>query len=135
MDAVEFLEQIAMIDELIASNEAEIRELWDKATKKTSSADGMPRASGISDKVGDNAVKIVHLERKGDDLLRRKESIKNVLMRLPAREYGVLHREYFRHMTQERIASEMGYCTVQVWRIKRRALKRLDVILSEMKKG
>lgn len=131
MDALEFLGQIAMIDELLASNEAERQELWDRATKKTSSADGMPRASGISDKVGDNAVKIVHLERKGEELIRRKESIKNVLMRLPAREYGVLHREYFRHMTQEQIASEMGYCTVQVWRIKKRALESLGKILNK----
>lgn len=131
MDALEFLKQIAMIDELLASNEAERQELWDRATKKTSSADGMPRASGISDKVGDNAVKIVHLERQADDLRRRKENIKSVLMRLPAREYGVLHREYFRHMTQEQIASEMGYCTVQVWRIKKSALASLGKILNK----
>lgn len=131
MDALEFLKRIAMIDELLASNEAERQELWDRATKKTSSADGMPRASGVSDKVGNNAVKIVHLERQRESLMRDKENIKNVLMRLPAREYGVLHREYFRHMTQEQIASEMGYCTVQVWRIKKRALESLGKILNK----
>lgn len=135
MNADEFLNQIAQIDELILSVDAERQRIWGKATNKVSSADGMPRSSGVSDKVGDNSVELVRLENRRKELLRRKESIIAVLERLPAKEYGVLHREYVRYMTQEQIASEMGYCTVQVWRIKNKAKKRLERIIAEYKKG
>lgn len=135
MNADEFLNQIAQIDELILSVDAERQRIWGKATNMTSSADGMPRSSGVSDKVGDNSVELVRLENRRKDLIRRKEGIIAVLERLPAKEYGVLHREYVRYMTQEQIASEMGYCTVQVWRIKKGALRKLEKIIADNERG
>mgnify|MGYP003310467071 FL=1 len=51
------------------------------------------------------------------------------LEKLPAKEYGVLHREYIRYMTQEEIADDMHYSTVQIWRIKQNALELLKDVM------
>lgn len=133
MNVHEWLEQIEKIDELISSTESEIQRTFGKATNKVSSLDGMPRSSGVSDKVGDNAVKLVALEKKKKSLESQKEYIIKILERLPTKEYGVLHRRYVRYMKLEDIAAEMNYSTVHVWRIEQKALEILKGILAKEK--
>lgn len=135
MNVHEWLEQIEKIDELISSTESEIQRTFGKATNKVSSLDGMPRSSGVSDKVGDNAVKLVALEKKKKSLESQKEYIIKILERLPAKEYGVIHRRYVRYMKLEDIAAEMNYSTVHVWRIEQKAFEILKGILAKEKGG
>jgi DNA-directed RNA polymerase specialized sigma subunit len=93
--------------------------------------DGMPHAPGVADKVGSLTVKLLSLEeelKKYDD---QRNAMLDVLQMLPAAEYGVLHREYVRYMTREEIGADMKYSTVQVWRIKKKALKMLEFILKD----
>lgn len=133
MNVLEWLEQIEKIDELISSTESEIQRTFGKATNKVSSLDGMPRSSGVSDKVGDNAVKLVALEKKKISLESQKEYIIKILERLPTKEYGVIHRRYVRYMKLEDIAAEMNYSTVHVWRIEQKAFEILKGILGKEK--
>ena len=130
MDAETWLLRFGKLDELITAKEAERQRLRDMACSTVGKLDGMPRATGKADKVGNLSVKLAD----ADAIIKRyeaeKEAKTEILERLPADEYGVLHREYLRGMTQEQIAEDIGYCTVQVWRIKKRAKARLEAILA-----
>lgn len=134
-DVLIWLDQIAKIDELLKAKDAERYQYMAAATKCTSNLDGMPRGGGgKSDKVGDNAVKLASLSEEKEALLKRKDAILKTLERLPTDEYGVLHRIYVRNMTQWEVACDMNYSTVSVWRIKKRAMRLLGKILSDLAK-
>ena len=128
-DVQAWLEHIRKLDELIRAKHAEYYQLLDMATRVTPSFDGMPHGSGVSDKVGNIAVKLADLanetNRIWDYYIDQRNAAIAVLEKLPAAEYGVLHREYVQGKTQEVIASEMGYSTVQIWRIKQNAMELL----------
>ena len=134
-DVLSWLERIRKIDELIQAKDAEREHAMALATKCTSSIDGMPRGGKRSDKVGDGAVKLASLSEEKETLRRERDRIVKTLEQLPTNEYGVLHREYARNMTQWEISCDMNYSTVQVWRIKKRALRLLGEILSNKKEG
>ena len=131
-----WLEQVKKLDELINAKLAERSQLLDLGTKITPELTGMPHAGGVSDKVGNVAVKLGDLARETNEACDRyidhKAAVIAVLEKLPANEYGVLHREYVRYMTQEEIAQDMGYSTVHIWRIKQKALNHLK---DEINKG
>lgn len=130
---IDLLESVKKLDELIVAKEAERRQLWTLATRITPQMTGMPHAGGVSDKVGNIAVKLAQVSKDTDDACDRyidqKNLVISMLEKLPDVEYGVLHREYIRYMTQEAIADEMGYSTVQIWRIKQSALKSLKHVM------
>lgn len=128
-----WLEQVWKLNELITAKEAEYRQLMDAATKVTAEMTGMPHGGGVSDKVGNIAVKLADLMKETDAAWDRyidqRNAVIAVLEKLPAKEYGVLHRQYIRFMTQEEIAHDMHYTTMQIWRIKKNALKMLENML------
>ena len=128
-NVVEWLEQVKKLDELIVAKEAERIQLWAMATKITPEMTGMPHGGGVTDKVGNIAVKLAQLAQETDAAWDRyidqKAEVIRTLEKLPANEYGVLHRKYIRYMTQEAIAQDMGYSTVQIWRIEQSALDML----------
>lgn len=128
-DVRAWLESVKKLDELIAAKEAERIQLWEMATKITPTMHDTPGGSGVSDKVGNIAVKLAQLIEETnaawDRYIGQRTKVIKTLELLPANEYGVLHREYIRYMTQEEIARDMGYCTVHIWRIKKAALQRL----------
>lgn len=132
-DVIEWLEQVKKLDELIAAKEAERIQLWAMATRITPEMTGMPHAGGVTDKVGNMATKLAMLAQETDAAWDRyidqRSEVIRVLEKLPAKEYGVLHREYIRYMTQEDIAQDMGYSTVQIWRIKQSALESLKHVM------
>lgn len=131
---IDWLKQVAKLDELIQSKEFEIADIMAQATKMTASLDGLPHGGGVSDKVGDNAVKLAdHRRDELNALYRKKDYIIHTIELLPADEYGVLYREFVRGLTQWEISCDMNYSTVTIWRIKKRALKMLGKILE--KKG
>lgn len=131
LDVIRWLERFAKLDELIEGKNAEIRRVRDMACGTVGNMDGMPHAPGVADKVGSLTVKLLSLEeelKKYDD---QRNAMLDVLQMLPALEYGVLHREYVRYMTREEIGADMKYSTVQVWRIKKKALRMLEIILKD----
>lgn len=130
---IEWLEQVRKLDELIKAKEAEYYQLMTMATKTTPELTGMPHAGGVTDKVGNYGVKLAMKAQETnaawDRYIDQKAEVIRVLEQLPANEYGVLHREYIRYMTQEEIARDMGYSTVQIWRIKQKALNLLKDVM------
>lgn len=128
-NVVEWLEQVKKLDELIAAKEAERIQLWALATRMTPEMTGMPHGGGVTDKVGNIAVKLALLAQETDAAWDRyidqRSEVIRTLEKLPANEYGVLHRKYIRYMTQEDIAQDMGYSTVQIWRIEQSGLEIL----------
>lgn len=135
MDVVAWLEQIRKLDQLIEAKLAEREQVRELAVNTVGSMDGMPHAPGIMDKVGNLTVKLIslgeELDRLIDEYIDRKQEVVKVLETLPEREYGVLHRYYIRNMTWEQVAEDVGYCSSQIWRIKKAAFVMLDRMLSE----
>ena len=132
-DVIDFLESVKTLDELIMGKEAERQQLWTMATRIPPQMTGMPHVGGMSDKVGNIAAKLAQLAEETDatwdKFIARRTAVIALLEKLPADEYGVLHREYVRYMTQEAIANDMGYSRMQVWRIKQDALRMLKHVM------
>lgn len=132
---IQWLERIQKLDELIKAKEAEYYQLMTMATNITPEMTGMPHAGGVTDKVGNYGVKLAMKAQETnaawDRYIDERDAVIRVLEQLPAKEYGVLHREYIRYMTQEAIAEDMGYSTVQIWRIKQSGLRMLRKHVTE----
>lgn len=52
---------------------------------------------------------------------------------LPEREYQIMHLYYIMGETWESVAEMVGRCEVQVWRLKKSALRRLDAAIGAKK--
>lgn len=136
MTAQQRLEDIRKLDELINAKLAERTRLRELATATTAKPmDGMPftNTGTVNQKIQDIVIKMVMLEEEINVLIDKyvdeKQEIVRVIEMLPEREYGVIHRYYIQGMTWEQVADDIGYCTTQVWRIKKSALEIIDVIL------
>lgn len=132
-DVLAFLESVRKYDELIDAKCSEYDQVMALATKITPNMDGMPHGSGVTDKVGNAVVKLAmvaeELNKLIDLYVDRKAQVIKVLERLPAKEYGVLHRYFVRYMTLEEIAKDMGYCTMQIHRYKVKGLHHLKDVM------
>ena len=132
MNIQEWLEQVQKLDQLINAKVVERDQFMALATSVSSGdMDGMPHAKGnISDPVGNAGVKLAMMANDIDQLIDRyieiKQDVVSMLERLPEKQYGVLHRYYIRYMTWDEVAEDMGYCTTQIWRIKKEAFKNLE---------
>lgn len=133
MNVEKWLEGVKKLDELINAKLAERDRLEELATDISAKPfDTIPsgKTGTVSQKIQDAVIKLVMLSHEIDKIIDQyidyKQEVINVIEKLPANEYGVLHRYYIRYMTQEQIATEMNYCTSQIWRIKKKALKNLE---------
>lgn len=136
MSAKEWLEQVKKLDQLINAKLAERDRLKDIATDiSPKMPDGMPgnHTGSVSQRMQNAVCALVDLEHKLDGLIDKyidcKQKVVKALEQLPEKEYGVLHRHYIKYMTWEKVAEDMGYSTVHVWRIKNSAIEHLDNIL------
>lgn len=134
MTVCEWLDQVRKLDELIDAKIVERDQLFTLATKVTVGVnDGTPTGNNISDPTGINGAKLGDMAKEIDALVDKyvdhKANVIKTLEKLPAKEYGVLHRYYIRYMTIEHIAMEMGYCTRSIDRIKANGLKILEDVV------
>jgi hypothetical protein len=125
-----WLEKVRKLDELIDAKCAERDQVWALATKITPVVSDMPHGSGgISDKVGKGGVDLGQLAKDLNDLVDQYVDYKAMVIRelekLPAKEYGVLHRYYIQYMTWEQVAEDMGVCSMTVWRYWQKGLESL----------
>lgn len=135
MNAEKWLEQVRKLDQLIEAKIAERDRLIALATDITPGPmDGMPHSNTgtVSQRMQNAVINLIMLEQELDRIIDKyadyKQEVVKVLETLPDKEYGVLHRHYIRYMTWEQVAEEMGYSTVQIWRIKKNGLKILENI-------
>lgn len=134
MDIYEWLERVAKYEEILNAKIAERNRVMSLATRITPSMDGMPRpAGGVSDKVGNAAVKLASLSAETDALFQRymkhKQAVTEALEQLPTNEFGALHRRYIQHMTWYEVAADMDKSCAQVFRYHREGIVRLQEIL------
>lgn len=136
MTVYEWLGQVKKLDELITAKLAERDRLEALATNISARPiDGMPHSNTgtVSQSMQNAVINLVMLAREIDKLVDQyidcKNHIVSVLETLPEKEYGVLHRHYIRYMTWEQVAEDMGYSTMQIWRIKKQGLKMLEGVI------
>lgn len=128
-----WLEKVRKLDELIDAKCAERDQLWAMATKITPVVSDMPHGGGVTDKVGNIAVKLAQLAKETNDLVDQYVDYKAIVVRelekLPAKEYGVLHRYYIQYMTWEQVAEDMEVCNMTVWRYWQKGLESLSSVV------
>lgn len=133
MRADKFLGRVRRLDALIENKLSEKQRIMELATKVTPTLTGMPRASGDQDKIGDAVARLIAVEREIDRAVDRlidvRAEVVSLLETLPADEYNVLHKYYVQGIKIEAIAEGMERTERQVYRIKARALKRVQSIL------
>jgi hypothetical protein len=135
----DWLNQVKKLDELINAKLEERTRLKAIATDISAKPiDGMPfsNTGTVSQRMPNAVINLIELAHEIDKLvdqyIDKKQEIVNVLETLPDKEYGVLHRHYIRYMTWEQVAEDMGYSTMQIWRIKKNALNILQNILKNI---
>lgn len=142
MRAAKYLGQILRLDARVERKLAEKQHVLELATKTTPSLSDMPRGGGPADKVGDAVARLVALEaeidRIVDELIDARAEVLKLLETLPDDEHDVLHKYYVQGQTIETIADGMlprPKTERQIYRIKARALKRVQAILDERETG
>ena len=150
MNVYDYLEQVKEADARVDAKRAEERELWALATSMTQVNDGMPHASGVSDKVGNIIQKIIKAQERTNRQIDRYIDIRDDVIRhiemLPRKQYTVLHWLYVRkrerrtkknqswYYTWREVAENIGCSEQNLSEIRKRAVKNLQKILDAEKK-
>lgn len=149
MNVYEYLEQVKDADAKVDSKRAEEQELWAIATSITQANDGMPHATGVSDKVGNIIHKIIEAKNRTNEQIDKYIDIRNDVIRhiemLPTKQYTVLHWLYVRkrehreknqswYYTWSEIAENLGCSEQNISNTRKRAVKNLQKILDSEKK-
>ena len=149
MNAYEYLEQVKIADSNIDIKRAEERELWALATSVTQANDGMPHATGVSDKVGNIVHKIIKAREKtnaqSDIYIDIRDDVIRHIEMLPPKQYRVLHWLYVRkrdhrkknqswYYTRREVAENLGCSEQNIYNLQKRAVRNLQKILDSEKK-
>ncbi len=136
MDVQRWLEKVRKLDELINAKLVERDRLIVMATDiSPRPLDGMPHdnTGTVSHKMENAVINLIDLAKEIDKMVDKyvdyKQEVVKTLEMLPEKEYGVLHRHYIRYMTWEEVAGDMGYSTMQIWRIRKNAFKILEGVI------
>lgn len=130
------LERVRSMDEGINKKLNRLAEIRSAAEKTTSGTlDGMPRAPGVSDKVGSGAQRLADLsaeiDRDVDAFVAYKDKVCEILEKLPGLQYKVLFLYYIKYMNMAEIGKELHYSQSYIADIRRRALSNLQKIRNE----
>ena len=138
MTAKQFLSQAKKIDKKIDNYVLEMEQLLTLSTKITpNNTEERVQTSGIGDKVGDGAAKIVDVQREldkwVDELIIKKKEIRNVIEKVDdVKCYDLLYKRYLLYKKWEEIALDMNYTTMGIWKMHGRALKKVEEILKSL---
>jgi DNA-directed RNA polymerase specialized sigma subunit len=144
MNAYDYLQQVKDANDRIDEAKADLQDLWSQATSVTQISDGMPHASGVSDKVGKTSQKIADA-REGaiaeiDKYIDIREDVIRHIKMLPPKQRTVLHWLYVRkrenrrknqswYYTWSEIAENIGCSEQNIANVRKRAIKNLQKIL------
>lgn len=135
MSNEEYLGMIEKLNLLITNKILEKEELFTIATKTTQENDGMPHATGTSDKVGNGTVKIVEKEMEIDRVIDLfydlKQEIIGQIQKLPAEEYDVLHKSFVQGLALVAIAEEKRKHLDTIKSIRRRGIANIRILDSK----
>ena len=149
VNVYDYLEQVKDADAKIDERKADEQALWAIATSMTQANDGMPHATGVSDKVGNIMPKILKAQRRTNAQIEwyiaiREDVIRHINM-LPTKQCTVLHWLYVRkrecrqkgqswYYTWNEVAENMGCSEQNISNLRKRAVKNLQKILDSEKK-
>ena len=133
MNAKEYLSQARYIDESINSKKEEIQNLYDLATRCTTTWSDMPRIqpNGRS-RMADCVMDMIEIEndikKEMAELIRLKGEIRRTINLVGNIEYrSLLERRYLAYKTWEEIADELGYTVRHIHRLHGKALLEVKV--------
>lgn len=149
MNAYDYLQQVKDADARIDEKQAELRELWSRATSMSQLSDGMPHAGGVSDKVGTTAQKIIKAKEQTisriDEYMEIRDDVIRHIEMLPQKQRTVLHWLYVRkresrrrnqswYYTWSEVAENLGCSEQNISNTRKRAIKNLQKILDSEEK-
>ena len=132
MTPQEYLKQTYQLNQRIDSKLEQISTLRELATKVTSTLSDMPKnKSGSTSSLADTVIKIVDLEnevnRTIDTLVDLKVQVYDSIRELESpEEQFLLELRYLNFKTWEEIAIAMGYGLDNVFKIHKRAMKKIQ---------
>lgn len=144
MTVYEYLNQLKRIDSDIERKQKRKRELWAEATSTTPNINGMPHATGVSDKVGNAATKIATVNEEinslTDKYVDKRRDITEHLRMLPEKQRDVLRWLYVEkrenpkpsqkpYYTWSEVAKKMGCSEQNISKLRRNGIKNLQKIL------
>jgi DNA-directed RNA polymerase specialized sigma24 family protein len=128
----EYLGMIEKLNLLINNKILEKEELFTIATKTTQENDGMPHATGTSDKVGNGTVKLLEKEAEIDRVIDLfydlKQEIIGQIQKLPAAEYDVLHKSFVQGISLADIATEKNKHIDTIKKVYRSGIKNVRIL-------
>lgn len=135
MEVTTYLQQSKHLEELIRNNQLELASLKDLATSISAldySKIKVVEGSDCRDaRFTEIIEKIMELEEKTKDeilkLVNLRISLNNSMTELPFEEQVILKKKYFRGMTWETLAKEMGMSPRTAIRIHNKSLKKLQI--------
>jgi DNA-directed RNA polymerase specialized sigma24 family protein len=135
MSNEDYLGMIEKLNLLINNKILEKEELFAITTKTTQANDGMPHATGTSDKVGNGAVKLLEKEteinRTIDVFADLRDEIIQQIQLLPPDEYDVLHKSFVQGMSLSMIAKTKGKALNTIKAIRRNGISNVQINYSE----
>lgn len=130
-----YLELIEQLDLLITNELEELDKLNALAVKVTQENDGMPHASGTSNKVGNVSVKIVMKKQEINEMVDLfvdlKDEIKGQIRKLHKDEYDVLFKYYVLQMGIFKIAEVKKKSDTWVKNTKKRGIQNIEILQSD----
>lgn len=149
MRADEYLEQVKKLNSDIERLQAVELELWSIATSMTQGFDGMPHATGVTDKMTPSVQRIIEARKntnaKIDEYVNVKLDIIRHIEMLPQRQCEALDLLYVRKREKRKkgqglyyswseIADKMGCTEQNVAKLRKKAIKNLQKILDSEEK-
>ena len=129
MKTEDYLSLVQRLNILIGNKLEEKEELFTLATKTTQEISDMPHASGVSDKVGNLAVKLATKEEEithaVDVYVDLKHEIISQIEKLPKDEYDVLYRRYVIGQGLFDVAEERDQSVSWIQKLTWRGLKHI----------
>ena len=130
------LERLKELKRLSLELDERLRRLYEQATRTTSLLDGLPRGSVMRSKIENSIIKIEStIEETRADIVEQvmlEGEFTEAVMKLPMSERQMLTMRYLDGLGYRQIANTLGRSLDYVFKIHRRALKK---ILGEGSKG
>lgn len=150
VDVYEYLEQVKDADAKIDERRADEQALWAIATSATQVIDGMPHATGVSNKIENIMPKIRKAQERTNQQIDRYIDIRDDVIRhlemLPTKQCTALHWLYVRrrehrkknqswYYTWSEVAENMGCTEQNLSKLRKRGAKNLQKILDSEQKA
>ena len=134
-ETYKYLESIEKVNSILHNKCLEYDQLMTIATKTTQFNDGMPHASGKSDKVGNIGTELVELEREIQAttklIMQFKREVVKTLEKLSTNHYKVLYQLYVKGLSYKEIAGNENKSRQWVNKTKNTAVQELSFIVKE----